>query len=288
MYVVTGITGQVGGALARSLLASGAPVRAVGRDAEKIAAWARLGCETALADYADVPALTAALSGAEGAFILLPPAFDPAPGNPAMLRILAALTEAIASARPRRIVALSTIGAQATRPSLLSWLGIMERQFATLPVPAAFLRAAWFMENAAWDVAPARETRIVRSFLQPLDRAFPMVATADIGRVAARMLRESWEGRRIVELEGPRRVSPNDLAGAFAKTLGRPVRAERVPRETWDSLFVAQGMANPLPRIAMLDGFNEGWIDFESGAAGTLKGEVELETVVAELVAARG
>ena len=39
------------------------------------------------------------------------------------------------------------------------------------------------------------------------------------------------------------------------------------PRETWESLFQSEGMKNPAPRIQMLDGFNEGWIEFESGEA---------------------
>jgi NAD(P)H dehydrogenase (quinone) len=43
-------------------------------------------------------------------------------------------------------------------------------------------------------------------------------------------------------------------------------------------------MKNPVPRIEMLDGFNEGWIEFESGAAGSIKGEIELETVLKRLV----
>jgi NAD(P)H dehydrogenase (quinone) len=43
-------------------------------------------------------------------------------------------------------------------------------------------------------------------------------------------------------------------------------------------------MTNPRPRVQMLDGFNEGWIDFESGAAGTRKGKVELETVLKKLI----
>jgi hypothetical protein len=34
----------------------------------------------------------------------------------------------------------------------------------------------------------------------------------------------------------------------------------------------------------MLDGFNEGWIDFEGGLAGSMKGNIELETVLRELV----
>jgi NAD(P)H dehydrogenase (quinone) len=43
-------------------------------------------------------------------------------------------------------------------------------------------------------------------------------------------------------------------------------------------------MRNPLPRIQMLDGFNEGWIDFEGGEAASITGNVELETVLRELV----
>ncbi|MEH1887766.1 NmrA family NAD(P)-binding protein [Nostoc sp.] len=151
-------------------------------------------------------------------------------------------------------------------------------------MPIAFLRPAWFMENAAWDVAPARECGIIQSFLQPLDKPVPMIATADIGRVASELLQQTWSGRRIVEIEGPQRVTPNDIAKGFSKILGRPVHAEVVPRETWEALFKAQGTADPEPRIRMLDGFNEGWLEFESGESGSIKGEVELETVLKSLV----
>ena len=47
MYAITGITGKVGGALARSLLAERVPVRAVLRDEAKAAEW-RTRCDAAL------------------------------------------------------------------------------------------------------------------------------------------------------------------------------------------------------------------------------------------------
>jgi hypothetical protein len=50
------------------------------------------------------------------------------------------------------------------------------------------------------------------------------------------------------------------------------------------ALFKSQGMKDPMPRIQMLDGFNEGWIEFEGGEAGSVKGQVELETVLRSLV----
>jgi uncharacterized protein YbjT (DUF2867 family) len=286
MYAITGITGQVGGVVARQLLDAGRGVRAIVRSADTGAVWGAQGCEVALADMTDARALTAAFRDTEGVFVLLPPNFAPSAGFGETRAIVAALREALAEAQAPRVVCLSTIGAQAERPNLLQQLQIMERELGQLDLPIAFLRAAWFMENALWDVEPARARGVIPSFLQPLDKPVPMVATADIGQVAADLLLdESWHGKRVVELEGPARVSPDDIAAAFTAALGHPVRAEAVARESWEALFKSQGTADPTPRIQMLDGFNEGWIEFEGAP---LTGTVELDSVVRELVARAG
>jgi uncharacterized protein YbjT (DUF2867 family) len=284
MFAITGITGKVGGVVARLLLASGHDVRAVVRDEAKGAAWAKQGCEVAIADVNDVDALQQAFSGTEGVFVLLPPNFDPSPGFPESRKAIATLRAALAAAKPAKVVVLSTIGAQATQSNLLSQLGIMEQELGTLPMPVAFLRAAWFMENAAWDVTPARESGVVPSFLQPLDKPVPMVATADIGQVAKELLLDSWTGRRVIELEGATRITPNDIAETFTRLLGRKVSMQIVPRDTWEDLFRSQGMKNPLPRIQMIDGFNEEWIRFEGGSAESRKGRVSLDTVIRGLI----
>jgi NAD(P)H dehydrogenase (quinone) len=287
MFAITGITGNVGGELARALLTARRPVRAVVRDARKGAEWAGYGCEIALADIEDVATLTAAFEGAEGVFVLVPPSFDPMPGFPEARRTATTLKAALDAARPERVVYLSTIGAQATRENLLSQHTIIEGVLRDLTVPITFLRPGWFMENASWDVVPAKTKGVVPSFLQPLDKPVPMVSTVDIGRVAAGLIQETWIGHRVVELEGPRRVTPNEIAESFGKLLGRSVRMEAVPRETWETLFRSQGMTNPVPRIQMLDGFNEGWIEFENRKR-ILKGTVEIETVLKGLLERNG
>jgi len=284
MFAITGITGQVGGAVARALIDNGQRVRAVVRNAEKGAAWARKGCEVAVADLYDAAALKKAFAGVQGVFFLLPPVFDPSPDFNEARRVIAAVREALEVARPSKVVSLSTIGAQALQPNLLQQHQLQEKSLGTLPLPITFLRAAWFMENATWDVAPARTTGVIPSFLYPLDKPVPMVATEDIGRVAAELLQETWQGRRVVELEGAR-LSPNDIAAAFGRVLEREVRMEAVPRATWEALFKSQGMKNPVPRAQMLDGFNEGWIDFEGDASSTRKGTVSLDTVLQTLIA---
>jgi uncharacterized protein YbjT (DUF2867 family) len=286
MYAITGITGKVGGSLADALLEAGLPVRAVVRDAAKGEGWKARGCEVAIAAMDDAEALTRAFTGVEAAFILPPPDFDPEPGYPEALRAIGAVRAALESAHPQRVVCLSTIGADAKEDNLLTQRTLMEQSLATLPIPVTFLRPGWFIDNAALDVASARDEGVIRSFLTPLDKRFAMVAATDVGATAAALLRQHWTGVRVVELEGPARVSPNDLAEAFAAALGRPVRAELVPHEEWQALFLAQGMRNPIPRIRMLDGFNEGWIDFPATDGNRLTGKTSAAEVIASLVPA--
>jgi uncharacterized protein YbjT (DUF2867 family) len=288
MFAITGITGNVGGEVARNLLAAKQPVRGVARDVGKCKTWAQQGCEIVGADINDAAALTSAFKGAEGVFVLVPPNFDPSPDFREARAIAATLRKALDTARPDKVVYLSTIGAQAAQPNLLTQHTIIERALGDSPLPITFLRAAWFMENSSWDVAPATNSGVIPSFLQPLDKPVPMIATADIGRVAAALLQEAWSGHRVVELEGPHRVTPNEIAATFSRLLGRPVKMDVVPRDTWESLFLSQGMKNPTPRIRMLDGFNEGWIEFASGEADSQKGKVALETVLRSLVERAG
>jgi len=283
MFAITGITGKVGAAVARSLLSDDQPVRAVVRDRSKGAAWAQLGCDIAVADISDTAALATAFEGTAGVFVVLPPVFDPAPGFPEAARFIDSLRAALARAKPTKVVALSTVGADAPQPNLLNVLGRMEEALGSLPMPVTFLRAAWFMENAAWDIASAKKG-LIQSYLQPLDRPIPMVSTDDVGRAAAELLKERWEGKRVVELEGAQRVSPNALAAAFAKVLGTPVRAEVVPRDRWESIFRTQGMKNPTPRMQMIDGFNSGWIDFPDRGAHARKGAINLDQAIATLI----
>jgi NAD(P)H dehydrogenase (quinone) len=283
MFAVTGITGKVGAAVARSLLSADQPVRAVVRDRNKGADWAKLGCDIAVADTADAGTLTKAFEGTEGVFAMLPPVFDPTPGFPEAREFIASMYTALAEAKPKKVVVLSTIGADAPHPNLLNALGLMEDALKNLQVPVVFLRAAWFMENAAWDIGSARQG-IIQSYLQPLDRAIPMIAADDVGRTAAALLQEHWNGSRVVELEGAQRVSPNTLAGAFAKALAQPVRAEAVPRDQWESIFRAQGMKNPTPRMQMIDGFNAGWIDFPNRGANARKGSIGIDQAIVSMI----
>lgn len=206
--------------------------------------------------------------------------FDPSPGFPEAMTAIAELHAALEDAVPQHVVCLSTIGAQVTRDNLLSQLRLLEEALSSSRLNVTFLRAAWFMENYLWDVPAAKENGVVQSFLQPLERAIPMVATDDIGELTGALLQEPRLGFRRVQLEGPAPVSPNEVAEIFGQLLGKSIRMEAVPRDHWEETFRSQGMKNPVPRIQMLDGFNEGWIRFEDGQE-SRRGSTAINTVIA-------
>ncbi|MFM0339591.1 NmrA family NAD(P)-binding protein [Paraburkholderia fungorum] len=289
MFAIMGVTGQVGGAAARALLDAGQAVRAVLRDKSRAAEWTERGAEVSIASFEDADALAAAFSGTAGVFVMVAPNFAPQPGYPNAHAAVAVLKEALTKARPERVVALSSIGGQRESGlGLITQVHILEQALVDLPIPTAILRPAWFMENSLWDIAPARETGVMPSFLQPLDRAYPMVATADIGRVIAGTLAQSWQGRRVIEIEGPHCYTQNEIAALLGGVLGRSVKAQAVPRDQWEALFQAQGTSWPAPRIEMIDSFNSGWIEFEDGANERVVGTTGYQAVLAELVKRAG
>ncbi len=262
MYAIMGITGRVGSAIAENLLAQGERIRAIVRNPENAARWRDRGAEIAVADSDDPNALASAFEGMEGVFVMIPPNFAPAPGFPETRKTLASYHAALSKALPKKAVYLSSIGAERSSGlGLITSLHLLEQTLGDLPIAQAFLRAGWFMENHAWDLTTARSAGRIFSNLYPLDRKFSLVATADIGKAGADVLRQEWTGTRHIEVAGPEQYSPNDIARALSSALGRTIEAVAVPREKWTEFFVGQGMPEGRtgPRAEMgRMGFNSG------------------------------
>jgi NAD(P)H dehydrogenase (quinone) len=161
---------------------------------------------------------------------------------------------------------ISAIGAQHSHGTGAALkLHALEAAFTDLPAVTS-IRAAYFMENYAGMIAYARDSGVLPSLLQPLDRAIPMVSVADVGRLVADTLRKSWSGQRVIELEGPQRYAPNDVATALTAVFGRSVKAEALPREHWDQAFRALGFTVGSSKAVaeMIDGLNSNHPERES------------------------
>jgi NAD(P)H dehydrogenase (quinone) len=286
MFAVMGITGNVGGAIAETLLLHGKKVRGIVRDAVKAQAWKEKGVELVTADYDEN--LIAAFTGVEGIFAMIPPNLTPDPGFPDSVARIAAIKKAILTAEPPRAVFLSSIGSEkASGLGLITTTHMLEQELGNTGVPSAFLRAGSFMENILYSIPAARETGMYFAFYQPLEHPFPLIATKDIGRIGAETLLQTWQGNRVLEISGPTYYSSQDVADALAKSLGRSITAVAVPRETWVDTMEQHGM--PAERsgnyIEMLDSVNSGWIDFGVPNTEPIRGTTDLLTTVRSLVA---
>ena len=186
-------------------------VRAVVRDANKGSVLDDLGCEVAIAEMEDAEALTRAFMGVTVSSSCPRRSSIRHPGSGGQGRHLRGASRArYDSSGQGGLCRRSASGRAAS--NLLSQLSLMEEALSTLPLPVTFLRPAWFMENLSWDVAQARNEGVISSFLQPLDKAMPMVATADVGRVAAELLLQDldWQARR--RARGPPPGEPERIA----------------------------------------------------------------------------
>jgi uncharacterized protein YbjT (DUF2867 family) len=282
MYLVTGITGRVGGAAAKNLLAHGKKVRAIVRTPRKAATWAAQGVEIIEGDWNDAAALTKALAGVEGAYLMMPPIMTPSPDFSEAKAVAAAYTEALKNAPPPRVVALSSIGSEKTEKlGLITGTHIMEEALKQFTFPIAFVRAGSFMENFLYGLQSG-QGGVLPIMYTPTDREVPMIATKDIGDEVAKLLTTDWTGLRIIELGTP--LTPDSVATQIGQVIGREVKAHGVPRDQWAEAFESQGF----PRGStgayeeMLDSFNNGWISFGVEGTESVQGPTTPKQVFAE------
>lgn len=268
MFLVTGITGKVGGATAEHLLGHGKKVRALVRNREKAANWAKRGVELVDGDWNDSAAIAQALKGVEGAFVMLPAVWAPSPDFKEAKAVIANYVEAITKVAPPRVVALSSMGANRTSGlGMITALSLLEQGFRGLPSPIAFVRAGGFFENFLYGLQVAQGGTLP-VYYNPTDRKSTMVATNDIGAEAATLLTgPAWSGQRVVELGSM--VSADEVAAQLGAVLNRDVKAFAVPRAAWAEAFEQFGIPKGHTGSAeeMFEAVNAGWMNL--GAEGT-------------------
>ena len=268
MYLVMGITGNVGGATARHLLKQGKQVRALVRDREKAAKWADEGAELVDGNWNDATAVAEALKGAEGAFVMLPSLWAPSPDYKEARGLIANYVEALTKAVPRRVVALSSMGAnRSSGLGMITALSLLEQGFHSLTSPSAFVRAGGFFENFLFGLQAAKGGTLP-VFYNPTNRKSTMVASDDIGAEVATLLTgPAWAGHRIIELGSM--VSADEVAAQLGAVLNLDVKAFAIPRASWPDAFQQFGVpkGHTGPAEEMFESINAGWMDL--GVAGT-------------------
>ena len=288
LYAVSGVSGRTGAAVARTLLAGGKRVRVIVRTPDNGTVWANQGAEVAVASLTDMSALSSALSGAAGAYIISPPQYSQEDLFKQAEMMADTIAEASIKAQLPKLVALSSIGAD--RSEGVGWISMnrtLEQSLEQTGLPVTFLRAAYFMENWIPMIQSALKQGSLSSFLAPLDRKIPMIATDDIGRIAAEAFNEDWNKVRVIELEGPTSYCPNDLASSLTQRLGEVFDIKAIPETDWATALQGSGMSEIAIGgfIEMTQALNSGHIDFvDSAEIDRRKGSITLDDIVTEIL----
>jgi len=282
MYVILGANGNTGSVVATTLLERGKQVRAVARDVKKLEGLRAKGAEVVSADVQDAASMARVFAGAEGAYLLVPPDNTSTDLVARGRKIIDGYVEALAKASVKHAVVLSSVAAQ--QPAGTGPIVITHYAEHTLPKATAttftFLRAAYFMENVLNFAYPIKHDGVLPVFGGGEAYPFPMVATRDIGHVAAEALLAPPSAHAWIELSGPKEYSYVEAAAEASAIVGREVKATVLPIDAMVPTLTSIGLS---PNVAglyreMTEAAGKGLVMFEG--KGSQRGKVTLGDVL--------
>jgi uncharacterized protein YbjT (DUF2867 family) len=240
---ITTPTGHVGSAVTDFLLeAGGCRVKLLGRRPHTLTKFVQRGAETAIGSQDDAEFLARATRDVDALFWVTPPGYGSDNLRAYQNRLGKAAATTIRTNRIRWVVNLSSIGAEwASGVGPIAGLHDVEELLDGAATNITHLRPGFFFENLLWQMDAIRQQGRISLPLSGNAR-YPMIATRDIGQVAAHLLTTpTWKGQNIQELHGPADLTFNEVAQTLSDVFGRAVMFVRCePREARDAI-VASG-----------------------------------------------
>lgn len=241
--VVTGATGNVGGAVVAELEQIGIPVRVAVRTPERVRRSGNEGIDFVPFDFLNPSTFAPTFAGQKRLFLVRPPAL----GN-AKKEIIPALQAAVA-AGVEQIVFLSVQGAERNRfiphAQIEAWI-------RAEGVKYTFLRAGFLMQNLA--TTHRAEIRDHDEIIVPMGNATTaFVDVRDVAAVATRALIQPESAQPVYALTGSEALNYSQVAAMLSAELGRTIRypnpslftfirRQRAAGHPWEFVFVMVGL----------------------------------------------
>jgi uncharacterized protein YbjT (DUF2867 family) len=265
MYVVLGATGNTGSVVAKALLDGSQKVRVVGRSKERLAGFVILGAEAFEANLTDSGALAKAFAGARAVYSILPPDHASTDYRAQQDQETNSIAGALEAAGVSHVVALSSFGADkpaTTGP--VAGLHAMEERFRQIPnLNALYLRAGYFMENTLPQVGIIKSFGMMAGPVRA-DLALPMIATKDIGAVAAdALVKLDFTGHQARELLGHKDLTYSQMAKITGAAIGIPnLTYIQLPAEQIIQPMTQMGFSENMATLMceMSDALNSGYM----------------------------
>jgi uncharacterized protein YbjT (DUF2867 family) len=239
--VITTPTGNIGRRVLQQVLEAGADVSVIVRQPEKLSDPIRSRVKIHQGSLTDVDLVTKAFNGAKAALWLTPPDYahpDVAAYHDELGAIAAT---AIRESKIPYVVNISSAGAHMENAGPISGLRAIERRMNEAAENVIHLRPGFFMENFLQQIEPIKNDGAIYQSL-PKDIPYPIIATQDIGDVAAQLLlKRNWSGQRIRGLHGPADLTFADATKILSESIGKPVKYVQITPDQAYQTFLDMG-----------------------------------------------
>ena len=239
--VITTPTGNIGKRALQQLLEAGADVSVIVRQPEKLSDSIRSRVKVHQGSLTDAGLVTRAFKGAKAALWVTPPSFTHPDVAAYHSEMGAVAAMAIKESKIPYLVNVSSTGAHLENAGPISGLRDIERRLNEAAENVVHLRPGFFMENFLQQIGSIKNDGAIYQAL-PGDMPYPIIATNDIGDVAAQLLLETkWSGRQTRGLHGPADLTFAEATKILSDSIGKPVKYVQISPDQAYQAFLGMG-----------------------------------------------
>lgn len=232
LVLVAGATGLVGGLVARKLVAAGVPVRALGRNPEKLAALTVAGAEAMAVDLRDRAAAARACEGVGQIYTSVNNVMGHGASSPNRVDLPAheVLCDAARECGVRRIMYLSFRGGEPESPvDFFRVKHAIEERIRRSGLPYVLLRPSAFMEIWAGMVSDGIRRNGQAILFGDGKTIANFISVEDVAEFSVRILAQESIRDEAIEIGGPSERSFDELVTLLEKHMGVRARRRRIP-----------------------------------------------------------
>jgi len=263
MVVITTPTGAIGHQVLDQVARSEEPIRVIVRDPSRLPSHVRDRIDVVHGSHSDAAVVDKAFAGADAVFWLVPPDPRAKTVDAAYLDFTRPACAAFKTRGVKRVVGISALGRgtpAGAHAGLVTASLKMDDLIASAGVHYRAVTNPSFMDNLL------RQGEFIKNqgvFSLPIsgDLKQPSACTRDIAAIATQLLLDrSWSGVGSVPVLGPEDLSYNDMATIMSEVLGRPVRFQEIPGETFKARLLQRGMSEAMAQASL-----DMWVAYNRG-----------------------
>jgi uncharacterized protein YbjT (DUF2867 family) len=263
MIIVTAPTGAIGHQVLENVLDGQEPIRVIARDPSRLPPHARDRIDVVQGSHSDAAVVNKAFVGADAVFWLVPPDPRAKTVDAAYVDFTRPACAAFKTHGVKRVVGISALGRgtpAGAHAGLVTASHKMDDLIASAGVHYRAVTNPSFMDNLLRQVELIKTQGI---FSLPIagDLKQPSACTRDIASTAATLLLDqSWSGVGSAPVLGPEDLSYNDMATIMSEVLGKPVRFQEIPGETFKARLLQRGMSEAMAQANL-----DMWVAYNHG-----------------------